>query len=123
MTQDIKQLDTTNWQHKIGSVGEIVIDTDDIEQCYETILNVSPGSIPFIPLLGASLLNLIDQPSDRAVSKIKHNIKNALNIQEPRATVTNIDISSKTPGIIEFFIEYQDKLTNTQRRKTVTIGA
>ena len=34
---DIKDLKTKNWQHKKDTIGEVITDLDDIQQCYENI--------------------------------------------------------------------------------------
>lgn len=44
---NIYEINTTNWQKKRNACGEVVTDLDDIEQCYDTIFNVSKGDISF----------------------------------------------------------------------------
>lgn len=95
--KNIKTLETTNWQHKRGTIGGIVTDLDDIEQCYETICNVKKGSVVHNPNLGWDILKYIDKPISQVRNPIRKELMDELNYQEPRATVTDIKVLEVKP--------------------------
>jgi phage baseplate assembly protein W len=86
-----EQLKTKNWQHKLGTIGGVVVDLDDIGQCYEVIFATTKGSIPFNPDLGLDLIDFID--GDMNISLLKKHITEELNRQEPRASVVGVDVN------------------------------
>lgn len=90
--KNIKTLETTNWQHKRGTIGGIVTDLDDIEQCYETICNVQKGTVVHNPNLGWDILKYIDKPITQIRNPIRKELMDELNYQEPRATVSDIKL-------------------------------
>lgn len=93
MTENIYKLNTRNWQHKLNSIGGIVTDADDIEQCYEVIFKTPKGSVVLNPNIGWDFMQYLGKPLNLVESKMRSALLKELNLQEPRAVVTSIKFS------------------------------
>ncbi len=93
MTDNINKLNTKNWQHRLGSVGEVVTDADDVSQCYEVIFKTQIGSVPFNPNLGWDILAYLGRPINEVEGKMRTDLLSALNLQEPRAYAQAVKFS------------------------------
>lgn len=93
MTENIYNLNTKNWQHKIGTIGELVTDTDDILQCYETIFKTQKGTVVCNPNLGWDFISYLAKPLNTIKNKMEVTLLQALNQQEPRAIATSAKFS------------------------------
>lgn len=62
---NITEVTTNNWQRKANTIGEIVTENEDIEQCFNTILNTVKGECPLQPNIGSNLLEAIGDNPDR----------------------------------------------------------
>jgi phage baseplate assembly protein W len=109
--------ETKNWQKKRGTIGEIVTDLDDIEQCYDNIFNTVKGSIPFQPNIGTNIIEAIGEKNNNAIQIVETIIKEEFTIQEPRAEVISITSKTETTGELYFFVTFQSKLTKEERSK------
>ena len=114
---EITEITTQNWQKKRGTVGEIVTDLDDIEQCYDNIFNISKGEVPLQPNIGSNILEAIGQKTDNALQIAKTLILKEFTTQEPRGEVVSISTSYNETGKIEIFVIFQSKLTKEERSK------
>lgn len=90
---NIYKIPTKNWQHKIGSIGGIVTEADDIEQCYEVIFKTRLGSVVLNPNLGWNVMQYLGKPLNLVESKMRSALLKALNQQEPRAAATSAKFS------------------------------
>ncbi|MBR1754031.1 hypothetical protein IJ732_04265 [bacterium] len=115
---NIKEIKTKYWQKKRGTVGDIVTDLDDIEQCYDTIFNTVKGEIPFKPDIGTNIFEAIGEKPKDAIQIAKTIILKEFPKQEPRAEITSINTSYNENGKIVITVKFQSKLTKEERRKT-----
>lgn len=115
---NIKKIKSKHFQHKLNTIGEVVTDIEDIEQCYDTIFNVAKGSCPLLLNLGSDIIDAIGQNPKKAERIIKTILLKELPIQEPRAEVLDIQTEFDTNGKMLVRIHFQSKLTNEERTKT-----
>lgn len=87
---NLEEIKTKSWQPSIDTQGAIVQDWEDIHQGLIILLMTQKGSDPLRPLFGVDLLSKIDQPITRAVPKLIAEIQDAVDLWEPRATITKI---------------------------------
>jgi phage baseplate assembly protein W len=96
----------TNYQLSAIGVGAIATGLEDIRQCIDFILRTIPGSDPLRPLFGSNVYRFMDAPVNSMVPNLKKEIFEALNLWEPRITVTSIT-HEITLGQVAFNISYQ----------------
>ena len=89
--KDVRQLKTEYWQHKAGTIGEIVTEAEDIGQCLETIATTEKGTVPHNPNLGTSLMQFQDKPLNTVAPKMKLILMKDYAVQEPRAQVNSME--------------------------------
>lgn len=89
MDEPVHVLDITvaDWQPKLGEIGEVVVDIDDIDQCIRTILVTQKGSVAHEPDFGSDLWRYIDWPIDQARPHVVREILDAIARWEPRIEV------------------------------------
>jgi len=80
------------WSPKLGEVGEIVSDTEDINQCIRIILTTRKGTVPHRPEFGSNLQDYIDWPIDRARPHIIRESLGAIERWEPRVRVKQVSV-------------------------------
>lgn len=114
---NIYEINTTNWQKKRGACGEVVTDLDDIEQCYDTIINVSKGDIPLQPNIGCNIFEAVGQKTQNALQIVKTIILKEFPIQEPRGEIVEINTSYDENGKIVVDLTFQSKQTKAERIK------
>jgi len=78
------------WSPKLGDVGEIVTDTEDINQCIRIILTTRKGTVPHRPEFGSNLQDYIDWPQNRAKPFIIRESLEAIERWEPRVRVKQV---------------------------------
>lgn len=93
MIKNIYKLNTKNWQHKVGTIGELVTDADDILQCYEVIFKTPKGSVVLNPNLGWDVIEYLGKPLNLVESKMRPALMQAFIIQEPRAIPQDVKFS------------------------------
>jgi phage baseplate assembly protein W len=113
----INELDTKNWSHKLGTVGGIVTELDDIKQCYETIFVTQKGTVVLNPNLGWEILKFISRPMPELEHEMRTELIRELNWQEPRGEVTDVTFSYPAPeqGNLAAIVSFIDKSTGTQQ--------
>lgn len=74
-------------------LGELVTDTQDVDQCIRIILTTPKGSDPHRPLFGSNLHLYIDYPVNSARPHIVREAVNALREWEPRIEVVKVTVS------------------------------
>jgi len=115
--QEITDIKTPYWQHKRGTVGDIVTDLDDIEQCFDNIFNITKGEIPYQPNIGSNIIEAVGQNPKDALEIAQTLILKEFAIQEPRAEVVNISSQYDENGKIVIFVTFQSKVTQEERSK------
>lgn len=106
---NIYKIPTKNWQHKLGTVGEVVTELEDIEQCYEVIFKTRKGSVVLNPNLGWNFLDYLDIPLNLVEHKMRTSLLKELNYQEPRAKAVNAIFNYKNAqsGKLSVKVTYQ----------------
>lgn len=82
---------------KIGELGAIVVDADDLHQCIRTILLTPRGSLALEPEFASDLFDHVDKPLDVARPLVVRDTIDAIARWEPR-----IDVQSVAVTIPEF---------------------
>lgn len=93
MIKNIYKLNTKHWQHKVGTIGELATDADDILQCYEVIFKTPRGSVVLNPNLGWDVIQYLGKPLNLVESKMRPALMQAFIIQEPRAIPQDVKFS------------------------------
>ena len=120
---DITTLNTNYWQHASGTYGGVVCDLEDVWQCYETIMGLDKGDVPYQPNLGANLIKAADEPLFEAEKRVRALLLTELPKQEPRGKVKNISTEYDDDGKLTVTVTFCLKSDETQTaQKTVTIG-
>ena len=114
---DIKEIETNNWQKKFDTIGEIVTENEDIEQCFNTILNTVKGECPLQPNIGSNLFDAIGENPQNASQIIKTIIYKEFPVQEPRAKILDVKISSDEDNIFKMIVEIQWQNIRTKEEK------
>ncbi|MDD3236801.1 MAG: GPW/gp25 family protein [Candidatus Gastranaerophilales bacterium] len=109
IVKNVKELDTKNWQHKIGTIGEIATELDDIDQCILTIASTQKETVVHNPNLGVDLMQYMDRPINQVQSKMKQMLLTELQYQEPRVKFNNISFSIISESTLKIKIGYKYK--------------
>lgn len=86
----IADLQTVNWQMKVGELGGVVEDLADVEQSIQLILMTPRGSAPLRPEFGSDVYLSIDAPVTVAGPAMVTAAHEALKAWEPRAKVERL---------------------------------
>lgn len=102
---DLRTLNATWWQPKLGTFAELVTGLDDIDQCLRVILTTPPGTDPLRPRFALDLLAFIDKPIHQIRPKLVRGVLDAITIWEPRVKVLRVavdqpDLSSLRVGVL-----------------------
>ena len=99
------------------------VDTSDITQSIKNILLTVPGEKPFNPSFGVGMNEYLFQPLSTLTKQIiKNRILAQLEIYEPRAIVSNIDITEPTVGELTVEVTYVPEYNlNLERTATITV--
>ena len=122
MSIDITKINSKNWQHKRGSIGDIAIDNEDIKQCINSIFATAKGEVPLNPEAGTNIIEAIDEnPEDAAEIAIKTAYKE-IPRQEPRCEILQAvpEININT-GELKLTIYFKNKKTNITDKTEVNI--
>ncbi len=112
MAADITKITTNNWQHKRGSIGEIVTGIEDIKQCIDTIMSVSKGDIPLMPEFGTEIITAVGESADDAIEIITAIFSKEIPKQEPRCELVNITGSKTDTGRLRIKVQFKEKSTS-----------
>lgn len=96
--QDLLALTSAYWQPKIGSLGDVVTELEDIHQCILTILSTPRGSDPHRPDFAVNLLDWVDRPITAVRSVMVRDVLQAIAVWEARATVKRVTVDVGTDG-------------------------
>ena len=90
MTTLLNEIQSVDWQPKLGEIGSVVEGMDDINQCIRIILTTRKGSDPHRPEFGADLWQYIDYPVNQAIPNIIREAMDAIHMWEPRVDINSI---------------------------------
>lgn len=119
---NIKVINTEHWQHKRGTIGDVVTDTEDIEQCLETICTTAKGTVVHNPNIGLPIMEYLDKPLNIIAPQLKLMIKEELQYQEPRIKIDTVTLQANEDGLLNIKINHiyenvlRTKEINTQWR-------
>lgn len=120
---DVRLPIQTYWQPKLGSLGEVVTDLDDIAQCIRTILHTLKGSVALEPDLGLSY-RWLDRPITEAIPELLVEIGLALRRFEPRITLLRRFVHIPCPGLAVIALDWAPKGAATAAiRQVLLLGA
>lgn len=88
-------------------LGELVTDTQDVDQCIRIILTTPKGSDPHRPLFGSNLHLYIDYPVNSARPHIVREAVNALREWEPRIEVVKVTVSLVDMAALACVVEWK----------------
>jgi phage baseplate assembly protein W len=79
-----------DWQPRLGEIGAVATDMEDIAQAIRIIVTTPRGSDPHRPLFGADVLQYIDTPEIEAAPRLINDVADAILAWEPRVTLVSI---------------------------------
>lgn len=122
MNINITNINSKNWQHKRGSIGDIAVDNDDIKQCINSIFETAKGEVPLNPEAGTDIINAIDESPDDAVEIAIKTAYKEIPRQEPRCEILQVvpDKNIET-GSIKLTVYFKNKKTNITEKTEVYI--
>lgn len=97
---NINEITSQDWQPKLDSIGEVVEDIDDINQCISIILTTGKGSVPHNPEFGSNVWMWIDALIDEARPNIIKESIDAIEQWEPRVDISRITVNYDESNII-----------------------
>lgn len=86
------QITSTFWQSRLGVMGEIVEDANDINQAIIIILTTPKGSDPHRPDFASNIWRHIDKPIPAAAPLVVRDAAEAIAKWEPRCEVTSVEV-------------------------------
>ncbi len=102
----MNNLNTNYWQHKAGTIGGIATDLEDIGQCYETIIGLNKGDVPYQPNLGANIIQAIGENPAETDRIVRALLMTELPKQEPRGKIKNIITDYDSRGRFKIKLSY-----------------
>jgi hypothetical protein len=110
-TINFDDITAVDWSPKVGAIGEVVEDWDDIAQCLGIILKTPKGSDPHRPEFGSDCYDYIDWPVTESIPNIIRAAIDAINIWEPRIKISGITATTEESQIsltIQWQLKGQD---------------
>lgn len=117
MSTLIQNITATDWSPKLGEIGAIVEELDDITQCISIILTTPKGSRPHEPEFGCNIHLYVDFPAREAIPHIVREVIDALGTWEPRIKLTRISpvvIGEQITLQIEWKLNEDDTVQRTE---------
>ncbi|NTU68920.1 MAG: baseplate protein [Chlorobiaceae bacterium] len=116
----ITDINATDWSPKLGEIGAVVEELDDISQCIRIILTTPKGSDPHRPLFGSDIHLYIDYPIPEAIPHVIREAIDAITIWEPRIKL--VKVAPVTDGAqLTLQIEWKLNEDNAVQRTNVTV--
>lgn len=89
------------WSPKLGEIGEVVQDGEDINQAIAIILSTPKGTDPHRPEFASSINDWIDHPVNAVSAHLIREVYEALLRWEPRIDVTRVEVQPSYLGEIQ----------------------
>ena len=122
MSKDITKINSKNWQHKRGSIGDIAIDNEDIKQCINSIFETAKGEVPLNPEAGTNLIDAIDETPEDAIEIAIKTAYKEIPRQEPRCEILQVSPEKDVKtGSIKLTVWFKNKKTNITDKTEVYI--
>lgn len=119
MAVRVQDIQATDWSMQIGTIGAVVEEADDINQCIGIILTTRPGSDPHRPLFGCNAWLHLDKPVPVARPLVVADVVEALELWEPRITLVRVttEFSNNTVTVlVEWQYSGDDTINKTEVR-------
>jgi hypothetical protein len=113
------QVPAADWQPKLGQLGGVVTDMDDVGQCIQVIAETPVGSCPLEPLFGSRLHLYLDAPITAVVPDLVREMTEALQLWEPRIIVMQVVPGLAEDGGVEMDVTWAPVAQPQQARNTV----
>ena len=97
---NVNEINSIYWQPKINSIGDIVTDIDDVNQCISIILSTPKGSVPHNPDFGSDVWMWIDSPIDEARPNIIREAIDAIEEWEQRIDISRVTVEFEETNLI-----------------------
>ena len=106
-------------------LGELVTDTQDVDQCILIILTTPRGSCPHRPQFGSDLHLYIDWPLSTARPHIVRDAVTALREWEPRIIVTKVSVEFSPDAALSCVVEwiFADEMADAFFATALALGA
>jgi phage baseplate assembly protein W len=80
----LADINSASWQPKLGELGDVVTDWDDINQCITIIITTPKGTDFFRPTFGCDWFSYVDWPITAVTPQVVAAIAESLAVWEPR---------------------------------------
>jgi len=114
----ISEITGVDWSPKLGAIGEVVENLDDINQCLRIILETPKGSRPHEPLFGSDLFRYVDHPVNTGMPRMIAAAIDAVTLWEPRVRLISISpvYDEAGSGKITLWLEWTLKHYTSETR-------
>lgn len=119
MAVRVQDIQAADWSMRIGTIGAVVEEADDINQCIGIILTTRPGSDPHRPLFGCNAWLHLDKPIPVARPLVVADVVEALELWEPRIALVRVttEFSGNTVTVlVEWQFNGDDTINKTEVR-------
>lgn len=121
MATALTDITAADWSIKLNSIGDVVEDLNDINQCINIILSTPKGSRAHEPLFGSDVWKYVDYPVNQAIPHVVREAIDALTIWEPRIKL--VSVSPVISGAqITLQVEWKLNDDSTTQQTEVTIN-
>lgn len=86
----VDEITAADWSMRLGHLGAVVEDGDDVAQCVRVILGTPRGSVPLAPEFGCDAWAYLDGPITEARPRIVRAVIDAIERWEPRAELLSV---------------------------------
>jgi uncharacterized protein len=101
----LPEIESVWWSQKLGQLGTIATDADDINQAIAIILSTPLGSDPHRPEFGSDLFNFIDYPINEASPHLVRESFGAIGRWEPRVEIEDVQVFPAVEQIHQVLIQ------------------
>ena len=108
------------WGLSLSEQGELVQGIDDIMQCIRIICTTPRGSDPLRPLFACDVYQYLDKPINLVVGNIFREIKEALEMWEPRIENVNLSKTISDDGA-QLTVKIEFSVVNTVQTGQVDV--
>lgn len=122
---DLRTLDATYWQPRLGALGEVVRGLEDIHQSILIILTTPKGSDPLRPDFALDLLAYLSRAFTNVGPKFKSDVILAIARWEPRARVLGLTLDEDLEGRKTLTVRWEptgDEPTSIQAVTQIVVG-
>ena len=97
----LPQIRAAWWSPRVGEIGAVVQDWDDINQAIAIILSTPKGTDPHRPEFASSINDWIDHPTNTVTAHIVREVYQAILDWEPRIDIQSVTVTPSYQGEIQ----------------------